>query len=313
MVKKAFSYIISFLLVIALFVIVVTGMVSSTILNKGYVIREINESDYYEKLSETINDKFRNYIMQSGMDEVIFEGLFTRETLQKDFNRVLDAVYDEKELSIDTEKIRNKLNDNIEKYAKENNINITETNRNQITAFENTIVENYVESIKYSNTGIKAFTKVIKVMNDIIYNGMAVTITLTIVMIITLALINKDEKNRVLSYLSITLLALGGFIIVFLIYEKINLNIEESIIQDRNLSILIRLFVNKIINRLYIISGISIGSGIILTVINKGNVNWIVKKSGNATFFFFKKIFYLIYVLNKVESCNKIISLVKLW
>ena len=245
----------------------------TTILNKDYVEKEINKSDYYEKLSETINEKFKNYIMQSGMEEVIFEGLYTRETLRNDFEKVLDAVYNNKELEIDTIKIREKLDENIKKYASENDIQITVSNSAQITAFEDTIIENYILSIQYSKTGInylaKGIEKIKTYLNPVKYAVIASFIVLTIVLI----LINIKEKKKALSYMGITLLAVGGLIIAVLIYEKINLNIENSEILDENLSVLIRLLVRKIFKIFYIISGTCFISGILFSIMGNKEKN----------------------------------------
>ena len=273
MIRKTISYIISFILVLLLLAIIMFQVFYTTILNKDYVEKEINKSDYYEKLSETINEKFKNYIMQSGMEEVIFEGLYTRETLRNDFEKVLDAVYNNKELEIDTIKIREKLDENIKKYASENDIQITVSNSAQITAFEDTIIENYILSIQYSKTGInylaKGIEKIKTYLNPVKYAVIASFIVLTIVLI----LINIKEKKKALSYMGITLLAVGGLIIAVLIYEKINLNIENSEILDENLSVLIRLLVRKIFKIFYIISGTCFISGILFSIMGNKEKN----------------------------------------
>ena len=273
MIRKTISYIISFILVLLLLAIIMFQVFYTTILNKDYVEKEINKSDYYEKLSETINEKFKNYIMQSGMEEVIFEGLYTRETLRNDFEKVLDAVYNNKELEIDTINIREKLDENIKKYASENDIQITVSNSAQITAFEDTIIENYILSIQYSKTGInylaKGIEKIKTYLNPVKYAVIASFIVLTIVLI----LINIKEKKKALSYMGITLLAVGGLIIAVLIYEKINLNIENSEILDENLSVLIRLLVRKIFKIFYIISGTCFISGILFSIMGNKEKN----------------------------------------
>ena len=267
MAKKIISYIISFLLVIILIVFTLLQTVKLTILNKSYVENKINNSNYYTELSETINEKFKNYIMQSGMEETIFENLFTEETLKNDFENVLDVIYENSELSIDTTKIKNKLDSNIEQYTNENKIKLTATNKQQIAAFEETIIQNYVSSVQYSSSAISYIAKIVQTSNTYIKPALYITTFFAIALIITLILINVKKIKQVFSYIGITLIATGGLIIIGLIFEKTNLNLEHAIILDDTLSILIRLFVSNMVNILYKISIAGIITGMAFIII----------------------------------------------
>ena len=262
MLKKTVSYVISFLLVILLFIVILTSTISTSILNKKYIQKQINKSNYYEELAQDINYKFRNYIMQSGMEEVIFDGLFTDETLKNDLEKVLDAVYNKEKLEIDTTEIREKLNSNIEKYAQENNINLTIQNREQINAFEDTIIDNYLSSIKYSDTVINKLAEVIPVVKTKVNLILVTSIILSIIIIVILFLLNKTEKIKTLTYIGIALISVGGLILIALLYEKISLNLENSIILNKTLSKLLKIIITKTFTKLYIVSGINFIIGI---------------------------------------------------
>ena len=267
MAKKIISYIISFLLVIILIVFTLLQTVKLTILNKSYVENKINNSNYYTELSETINEKFKNYIMQSGMEDRIFENLFTEEKLKNDFSKVLDAIYENKQLSIDTTEIKNKLDDNIEQYLKENKIKKTNKDKEQIATFEEVIIQNYVSSVQYSSSSINSIANIVKIYNSYLKIVLNISIVLTIVLIIVLILLNVKNFKKVLSYIGTSLIATSGLIVIGLIFEKINLNLEHSIIFDETLSIIIRLLVNNVIGILYKISIVSITVGMIFIII----------------------------------------------
>ena len=270
MTKKIISYIISFILVIFLEIIIICSILNLTLLNKNYVIKQINKNNYYSKLSETINEKFKNHIMQSGMEDEIFKDIYTKDDLQNDFEKVLNKIYENKEIKIDTKEIKEKLNTNIEKYAQEHNIQITVSNREQINTFENTIINEYTSSIQYSNSILDTLAKKMPLIKTQINLYLEISTITAIILIGILILLNKKDKIKAIAYIGTALIATGGIIIVVLVYEKINLNLENSIIFDKTLSVLTKSIVRDIITKLFIIGGVNIIAGTIIAVM--GNI-----------------------------------------
>lgn len=273
MAKKIISYTISFLLTVLLLVFTLLQTINLTILNKKYINNKINSSNYYTELSEIINDKFKNYIMQSGMEEKVFENLFTEEKLKNDFKKVLDSIYDNKTFEINTDEIKKQLDTNIEDYINENNIKMADADKQQIETFEEVIIQNYVSSIQYSNSAINYISKIVQLSNKYIKPVLYILFTMIVVLIVTLVLINKKEIKIVLSYIGITLLSIGCLILIGLIFEKVNLNLENAIIIDKAISILIQLFITDLFSILYKINIVSIITGIIFIIYNPRQKN----------------------------------------
>ena len=70
-------------------------------------------------------------------------------------------------------------------------------------------------------------------------------------LIVLLVLLNYKNKKIVLSYLETSLIAVGGIIITILLFERLNIDLEHSIINDECLSILVRIFSTNLIEILY--------------------------------------------------------------
>ena len=63
--------------IIALIIaIVAVSFLQNKVLNEDYWKMQMEQNNYYEKLEDTVNDGFENYIMQSGMDSSVFEGIY---------------------------------------------------------------------------------------------------------------------------------------------------------------------------------------------------------------------------------------------
>ena len=251
MLKKIISYIISFLLVIFITILILFQAMNTTVLNRKYIENKINNSNYYAKLSEKINNNFKNNIMQSGMEEKIFDNIYTEETLKNDFSKILDAIYENKEISIDTTEIKNRLDENIEQYIKESKIKKTDRDKQQIEIFEETIIQNYVSSVYYSISSINVLSNIVKTSNTYFKTAFQISIIATIMLIVLLVLLNYKNKKIVLSYLGTSLIAVGGIIITILLFERLNIDLEHSIINDECLSILVRIFSTNLIEILY--------------------------------------------------------------
>ena len=111
--KKAISYIFSFVLVLMLLFLCLLAIVKSTILDEKYMLSKLEEANYYERMNGEIIEQFKNYTIQSGLSDGVLENLFTEDKLKQDINNVIDSIYTGKELEINTSEIRENLKENI--------------------------------------------------------------------------------------------------------------------------------------------------------------------------------------------------------
>ena len=92
MVKNIISYILSFIMVALIIAIVAVSFLQNKVLNEDYWKMQMEQNNYYEKLEDTVNDGFENYIMQSGMDSSVFEGIYDLDKVKEDTNSYLNSV-----------------------------------------------------------------------------------------------------------------------------------------------------------------------------------------------------------------------------
>lgn len=208
MIKKGIVYILDFALIICIVVLSSILIFSNTILSKQYMISVLEKNNYYEKVYYDIQDGFKNYIMQSGLEESILEDLYNQEKVNKDISIVLDVIYENKDEKIDTDVIRKTLDDRINKVLKENNRTPDREEKEAIKAFEDAIVETYSNGIAYSQKYIgkigNVFVKVQEILS-IAKIGIAGVIVVLLVMIMV---INGNLKENAKT-IGIALLASG--------------------------------------------------------------------------------------------------------
>ena len=103
MVKNIISYIPSFIMVALIIAIVAVSFLQNKVLNEDYWKMQMEQNNYYEKLEDTVNDGFENYIMQSGMDSSVFEGIYDLDKVKEDTNSIVHAILNNEEFKIETE------------------------------------------------------------------------------------------------------------------------------------------------------------------------------------------------------------------
>lgn len=208
MIKKGIIYILNFALIICIVTLSSTLIFSNTIFSKQYMISVLKKNNYYERIYYDIQDGFKNYIMQSGLEEKILDDLYDQEKVNKDIAIVLDVIYENKDEKIDTDVIRKTLDNRINKVLKENNRTPDSEEKEAIKTFEDAIVETYSDGIAYSQKYIEkigsAFVKIQKILS-IIQIGIAILIAVLLVMMIV---INRNLKENVKT-IGIALFATG--------------------------------------------------------------------------------------------------------
>jgi len=100
MVKNIISYIPSFIMVALIIAIVAVSFLQNKVLNEDYWKMQMEQNNYYEKLEDTVNDGFENYIMQSGMDSSVFEGIYDLDKVKEDTNSIVHAILNNEELKL---------------------------------------------------------------------------------------------------------------------------------------------------------------------------------------------------------------------
>ena len=244
MVKNIISYILSFIMVALIIAIVAVSFLQNKVLNEDYWKIQMEQNNYYEKLEDTVNDGFENYIMQSGMNSSVFEGIYDLDKVKEDTNFIVHAILNNEEFKIDTSTIREKLDNNIRKYIKDNKVLVNKTTENQIQNFENAIINSYLNSVSYSNSIVKTVSSITRKVKNVIPK-------IFIMVVILLIILNIKNIRNVLKFIAIISFTIAGLNILGIILEKHFLGIQSLTVLNENISVIVQIFVKEIYRVLY--------------------------------------------------------------
>lgn len=224
-VKKIVQIVMAFFLSILILANFLMVLVSQTVLQKDYVLAKLEEVGYEEKIQTDLKNGFENYQYQSGFPANVFENLYTRSSLQADIYSVVNAIYENEEVQVNSEEVRTKLEANIQQYLSENQIFLKEAEAQNIKDFENIIVnvyENRVNSIAdYVDTIQKALQKVREIVK---IAQIGLIVTLTVFLLIGLVAQIRSLSEFV-NQLAIALLSSGVILILLqkVIHQEIDI------------------------------------------------------------------------------------------
>ncbi len=223
MIKKISTYIINLFLIICIFILSSILIFSNTVLNKQYVAKVLEKNNYYERTYYNIQEGFKNYIMQSGLEEDVLEDLYDKQKVDNDINMVLDTIYENKDINIDTESMKKKLDDRINSVLKEKNRIPDGEEKEAIQTFENAIIETYNSGIAYSQSLVKQIGNIYVKIQPMLAKAQAISIFLIVILIALIILINRNAKKSI-ETIGIAVLSVGilGIALKLLIGDRMH-------------------------------------------------------------------------------------------
>ena len=272
---KIFKYIISiilaFLLMLSILLTVALQIVSTTILNKDYILGKLDEANYYNNVYEQIKDSLAGYIGPSGLDEEVLENIYTREQVKEDINLIINNIYENKDDKINTEDIKEKLQNNIE--ASVGSGLLTKENKKSIEDFIDKIADEYVQNISHD----PYFEKVGMIINkvkDMIGKVEGIIIFVPIILAVVILLLNIKQISSAIRFIAISILTSGVIGIVIKVFLETKINISNILIINDSFSEVIKNVINSILNNINTMSIIGIiGSIVIIVLTNIIKVN----------------------------------------
>ena len=256
---KVLSYYFN-MLFIALLVLLLSlvTLIKFTILNENYLIKHLEKNNYYDELYKSIKEEMSYYIIQSGLDEEVLENIYTKEMITEETNNLINNFYKGKELTINTEKVADNLNSNIEKYLLKNNIMVDD--KSALDRFVDEMIIIYDKEIRLSkkiNTIQSKFNKLDNII-DILF-------IVLLISILIIGIISHIFYKRIIftiPTLSTSILLLLG---EFLLYNRID--VKNIIFWNDNVSTIIKSILFDISNYIKTESKILIIIGIITFII----------------------------------------------
>ncbi len=265
MVKKIFIFIINFFLIICVLLLSLLQIFSNTIFNKEYMIGLLEKNNYYEKIYYSIEDGFKNYIMQSGLDESILDDLYDKEKVTEDINMVISAMYDGTSVSIDSESIVQTLDNRINSILEQNNRQPEKEEREAIEIFEDSIATTYIDEIIYSAESIEEISSVFSKIQLLLPNIKIVLIGLIVILLALVIVINQKVLKTV-NTIGIMFLTVG--VIDIAIKLLIKDRVHNILILNQAFSASIIDLINSIVNSFFNLGIIAISVGVVSIVLS---------------------------------------------
>ena len=209
---KVLTNLLKFIFIIILTICMISlGIITiafSTILDKNYVIQELDETNFYAETYELVKSSFENYIYQSGLEEEVLNDICTEEKVKQDINIMLSNIYDGTNQKIDTTEIANNLNANIDKYGIKN-----KQNEGAINQFIEHICNEYINTLvhtKYEEQINNVYEKVVETLNKLYQ----ILLIVSVIDIIAIIVINNKKISKDIQHLEIALFSTSIFELV---------------------------------------------------------------------------------------------------
>ena len=136
------SMILSFLIAVALTMAALLGSLRLGFLNEKMIVRSLNVKDYYGVVCDDFYERLEDLSIPLGIPKSALEGIDTN-SMYNDIRASLEASLTGQTYQPDTGKLRTKLKENVENYAKSREIELGEAQQ----AVLNTYLEQAAEHI----------------------------------------------------------------------------------------------------------------------------------------------------------------------
>lgn len=275
--KTVIKYIIIIILALSMIAYFFIQLASSTILSEQYILSKLEETDYYNKIYESVKSNFENYIHQSGLEETVLENIVSKEKVRKDTKIIISNLYDELEQKIDTQEIRDNLNNNIKETLGEQNI--TKTQQSSIDTFVDHICNEYTDTMSHFSYEKQINQYYQKAMQ---YINLAKKVLLIIIglAILLLLVLNLKRIYKFVLLLGISLTTTGTFLVIVNLFINSKVKIQTITILNDAISDTVRSVLADILHMIMNNGSIMLISGILLIIIP--NLIHNLKKYGMA-------------------------------
>ena len=186
--RKIISNILLFLESILLFLILITFTLRITILNKNNIIKKLDKTNYYEKVYNETLDNMKYITRKSGYSSKIIDDTFSIEDIKRNTKNYIESIYENKKIEINTEFLKENIEENLDNYIKENNID-----NSKKTEYINKIATTYKNEITLMNEFNDTSSYINKYIN--LSNTLLIlfVIDLIVIIIINKKIFNKQE------------------------------------------------------------------------------------------------------------------------
>lgn len=142
------SMILSFLIAVALTMAVLLGSLRLGFLNEKMIVRSLNVKDYYGVVCDDFYERVEDLSIPLGIPKSALEGIVDTNSMYNDIRASLEASLTGQTYQPDTGKLRTKLKENVENYAKSREIELGEAQQTVLNTYLEQAAEQYVRATK---------------------------------------------------------------------------------------------------------------------------------------------------------------------
>lgn len=240
------KFIIAIILTICVIALIIVNVVSSTILNKEFILGKLDETNYYANIYTAVKSDFENYIYQSGLDESVLENIVPAEKIENDTKIIINNIYDGTNEEVDVTEIETNLKTNIENSLDHK---LSATQQRTVDEFIKRITEQYKDTItktSYENS-INNMLEKAKNIVDKLQKVSIIGIAVSVLVIIILSI--KDFMAGLMLTGS-ALMSSGVFYILVNILINSKVKIQNITILNDAISITLRDIISTILSNL---------------------------------------------------------------
>ena len=267
---KIFKNIITILLAFILMI----GILCSTVLfiankylDKKYILNKFEEINLYSSVYEEVRDGFENYIYQSGLDISIIDKICSKEKVKNDIISVVDAMYSNQEVEIESKEIRKNLDTAIDEYVNAQGRKLSKQETENIEKFEDLIENSYKEKIGIYQRGSDKISSKLSQILSIMKKMEMYLIAGTAAILIILVAINSKKISIAGSFLGVALLSSGTIMIISKNIIKAKIPIDNLVLFTKSLSAGIISILNSILNNIQILGIWYITAGVLIILL----------------------------------------------
>lgn len=217
--NRAICAIITLLLIFELLIVFSITILKQTIGSKEYLLAELDKTNYYAMTKSEIESSFRNYVLQSNLDDDTVKDIVSVEKIKEDTLVIIDNAYDGHKQEIDVKSIKEELSNRIhDKVKNEYNITITASEEKDIQTLVEVIIQNYNDHIDIVNAVISTLasisSKLDMIKNTYLIAGYA-AIGITCVILSVIYIIGcKNKKAFINKYQGIAFMTSGTMLVI---------------------------------------------------------------------------------------------------
>ena len=142
------SMILSFLIAVALTMAALLGSLRLGFLNEKMIVRSLNVKDYYGVVCDDFYERVEDLSIPLGIPKSALEGIVDTNSMYNDIWASLEASLTGQTYQPDTGKLRTKLKENVENYAKSREIELGEAQQTVLNTYLGQAADQYVRATK---------------------------------------------------------------------------------------------------------------------------------------------------------------------